>query len=111
MRDFNDGASVESMYLEHHPLMTIKELGLIADRAQKRWLLEHVLIVHRIGKVYPSDPIVLVAAWSAHRAHSFDGCRDIMESLKSNVPFCKKEKRADGEHWVSKNTSGKSEDF
>ena len=111
MRDFNDGASVESMYLEHHPEMTVKELEKIADRAEKRWSLDHVLVIHRIGDVYPSDPIVLVAVWSAHRAHSFEACRDIMESLKSNVPFWKREKREDGERWVTKNTSGSSADF
>jgi molybdopterin synthase catalytic subunit len=108
MRDFNDGACVKSMYLEHHPEMTVKELEQIVNRAQKRWSLDHVLVVHRIGEVYPSEPIVLVAVWAAHRAYSFDACRDIMESLKSNVPFWKKEKREDGERWVTKNTPGSS---
>ncbi|MGR8920253.1 MAG: molybdenum cofactor biosynthesis protein MoaE [Gammaproteobacteria bacterium] len=111
MRDFNDGAAVESMLLEHYPGMTERHLEAIAAEAAKRWGLDDVLLVHRVGEVRPGDAIVLVAVWSAHRAHAFESCRHIMEDLKSRAPFWKKEQTADGDRWVSNNTPGSSEAF
>lgn len=111
MRDFNEGERVESMLLEHYPGMTDKHLERIACEAQRRWQLDDVLIVHRCGEVTPGDPIVLVAVWSAHRAHAFESCRFVMEDLKSSAPFWKKERVASGERWVSNNTPGRSEQF
>lgn len=111
MRDFNDGERVTSMVLEHYPGMTEKHLETIAADARARWELDDVLVVHRTGEVRPGDPIVLVATWSAHRAHAFEACRHIMEDLKSSAPFWKKENAASGERWVSNNTPGRSEEF
>ena len=106
MRDFNDGDAVESMELEHYPGMTEQHVeGLVAE-ARKRWGLDEVLVVHRVGTVYPGDPIVLVAVWSAHRAHAFESCRHIMEALKSSAPFWKKERTVEGARWVTTNTPG-----
>jgi molybdopterin synthase catalytic subunit len=107
MRDFNEGDDVASMFLEHYPVMTEKELHLLADKADKTWALLNTLIIHRVGHIYPTDPIVLVAVWSAHRKDAFEASRFLMEELKSKVPFWKKEVLINGsERWVEKNTKG-----
>jgi molybdopterin synthase catalytic subunit len=109
MRDFNEGDSVQSMFLEHYSGMTEKRLEEIAEVAKTKWGLDWVLIVHRIGEISPAEPIVLVATWSAHRAQAFDSCRAIMEQLKSTAPFWKKESLNEGTRWVENNTAGYSE--
>ena len=106
MRDFNENAEVMSMVLEHYPEMTIRHLQTICARAEERWELLDIVVVHRIGELYPGDPIVLVAVWSAHRKDAFEACRFIMEDLKSEAPFWKKETLPRGERWVEKNTPG-----
>ena len=106
MRDFNDDESVESLFLEHYPEMAKKVLSDIRAEAVKRWELDEALIVHRVGRIYPGDAIVLVATWASHRAHAFESCRHMMEILKSDAPFWKKERLKEGERWVKKNTSG-----
>jgi molybdopterin synthase catalytic subunit len=111
MRDFNDGEAVHAMHLEHYPGMTDTWLERIARTARDRWQLEEVLVVHRVGEVRPGDPIVVVAVWSAHRAHAFEACRGIMEELKSSAPFWKKERRASGARWVAANTPGHTRGF
>ena len=111
MRDFNEGAIVESMVLEHYPEMTQKHLERIVDTAVQRWGLDEALVVHRVGEVRPGDAIVLVAVWSAHRAHAFESCRHVMEVLKSSAPFWKKERTTAGERWVSNNTPGTTAEF
>lgn len=111
MRDFNDGEPVEAMLLEHYPGMTDKHLERLAADAVARWQLDDVLIVHRVGEVLPGDTLVLVATWSAHRAHAFESCRALMEELKSSAPFWKKERTVDGTRWVEKNTPGHSAGF
>jgi molybdopterin synthase catalytic subunit len=99
------------MVLEHYPGMTERHLERIAASAVERWRLDEVLVVHRVGEIRPGDAIVLVAVWSAHRAHAFESCRHIMEDLKSNAPFWKKERTADGSRWVAGNTPGTTEAF
>jgi molybdopterin synthase catalytic subunit len=106
MRDFNEGDEVTGMTLEHYPGMTEKELGLIVEEARGRWQLLDELIIHRVGKLLPNEPIVLVAVWSAHRKDAFEACRHIMEALKSRAPFWKKEQLQEGYRWVDKNTDG-----
>ena len=106
MRDLNLGDRVSCMELEHYPGMTEK---LLEDEAriivEKHGLLD-LLILHRVGQIFPNDPIVLVAAWSAHRAAAFDGCREMMEYLKSRATFWKKESlEQDSQRWVD-NVSG-----
>ncbi len=108
MRDFNEGVPVTSMTLEHYPGMTDSHLECICASASERWQLNEVLIVHRVGEVRPPDPIVLVATWSAHRAHAFESCRHIMEELKSTAPFWKREETVAGTRWVTSNTPGTS---
>lgn len=107
MRDLNEGAAVSTMTLEHYPGMTEKHLEKICCAAAERWALLDTLVVHRVGELHPADPIVLVAVWSAHRKDAFEACRHIMEDLKSNAPFWKKERLPSGDHrWVDKNTAG-----
>ena len=106
MRDFNEGDEVRGMYLEHYPGMTERELGRIVEEARERWQLLDELIIHRVGRLLPNDPIVLVAVWSAHRKDAFEACRHIMEALKSRAPFWKKEQLNEGYRWVDKNTDG-----
>lgn len=104
MRDFNEGDEVRAMNLEHYPGMTEQYLEKIGLEARQRWDLIDSLIIHRVGDVYPDDPIVVVAVWSAHRAAAFEASRYLMEELKSRAPFWKKETLTEGSRWVEKNT-------
>ena len=106
MRDFNEGDQVTEMDLEYYPGMTEKELQRLCIEVTQDSPVLEVLVVHRVGKIYPGDDIVLVCVWSAHRAAAFDSCRSIMETLKHRAPFWKKEKLIDRHRWVEKNTSG-----
>lgn len=106
MRDFNDGDTVASMSLEHYPEMTDKHLRKLCEQAEQRWDILDSLIIHRVGQITPSDTIVLVAVWSAHRAQAFEACRFLMEALKSSAPFWKKESLEDRDRWVESNTPG-----
>ena len=107
MRDYNEGDRVRSMYLEHYPGMTEKQLESLVSASCETNNLMEALVVHRVGTVNPGEDIVLVAVWSAHRKASFDACREIMEALKSTDPFWKKETLDDqnGERWVRGNTT------
>ncbi|KTC38758.1 molybdopterin synthase catalytic subunit MoaE [Pseudomonas sp. ABAC61] len=100
VRDFNDGQEVHGMFLEHYPGMTEKALGKIAEEAGQRWPLLKLEILHRIGALAPGEPIVFVAAASAHRQAAFDACAFVMDYLKTRAPFWKKEQTADGPRWV-----------
>lgn len=106
MRDFNQGDQVRTMELEHYPGMTEKHLQKIIGEAGQQWSILDALIVHRVGKIEPDDPIVLTVVWSAHRKDAFEACRFLMEELKTRAPFWKKELTEDGERWVEKNTPG-----
>lgn len=110
MRDSNEGDAVTAMQLEHYPDMTEKQLASIIANARQQWPVVDCLIAHRVGRILPGDPIVLTAVWSKHRAAAFDACRFLMEALKTDATFWKKETLADGrERWVEKNTPGYSE--
>ncbi|CAN0621400.1 molybdopterin synthase catalytic subunit [Burkholderia multivorans] len=100
VRDLNDGETVAAMELEHYPGMTEKALERIAADACLRWPGIDVTIVHRVGKLYPLDQIVLVATVAAHRGDAFASCEFVMDYLKTQAPFWKKETTADGERWV-----------
>jgi len=100
VRDLNDGSAVETMELEHYPGMTEKSLAAIVEAARGRWPGIEVLIIHRVGKLYPLDQIVLVATTSAHRGDAFASCEFVMDYLKTEAPFWKKEKTDQGERWV-----------
>lgn len=100
MRDFNIGETVTHMTLEHYPAMTQHHLDRLCEQANKKFALDDCLIIHRYGEIHPGEPIVLTAAWSAHRAQAFDACRFLMEELKQHAPFWKKEVTTAGERWV-----------
>lgn len=106
MRDFNEGAGVRAMTLEHYPGMTERHLEKISAEARERWDLMDSLIIHRHGTMRPNETIVLVAVWSSHRAAALEACRFLIEELKSRAPFWKKESLEDGERWVTHNTVG-----
>jgi molybdopterin synthase catalytic subunit len=106
MRDFNEGDEVRGMFLEHYPGMTEKQLQSICAAAAEKWTLLDILVLHRVGEIAIGESIVLVSVWAAHRGDAFDACRTIMEELKHNAPFWKKETLAHAERWVAKNTTG-----
>jgi len=100
VRDVNDGDSVGGMTLEHYPGMTEKALERIVAEAHSRWDVIDVLVIHRVGTLRPTDQIVLVAVASAHRGEAFAACEFVMDYLKTQAPFWKKEQTAQGERWV-----------
>lgn len=100
VRDFNDGDTVSQLSLEHYPGMTEKALAAIVAQAQSRWDIFDTLIIHRVGSLQPLDQIVLVAVSGAHRGEAFKACEFIMDALKTEAPFWKKEVTASGERWL-----------
>jgi len=100
VRDLNEGAAVSEMELEHYPGMTEKALDDIVARAKARWDIADALVIHRVGPLRPLDQIVLVAVTSAHRGEAFAACEFIMDYLKTEAPFWKKEQTPDGARWV-----------
>ena len=100
VRDLNDGAQVAAMELEHYPGMTEKALDDIAAQAAARWPLFATLVIHRVGPLLPLDQIVLVAVTAAHRGDAFAACEFIMDYLKTEAPFWKKEDTPEGARWV-----------
>jgi molybdopterin synthase catalytic subunit len=105
VRDLNDGEDVAAMELEHYPGMTEKALEAIVGEAKRRWPGSEFLIVHRVGKLLPRDQIVLAAATSAHRHDAFDACSFLMDYLKTQAPFWKKETTESGARWVDARVS------
>lgn len=106
MRDFNEDREVRELFLEHYPGMTEKHLAKLCHMAEQRWSVLDILVLHRIGRVEPGEDIVLVGVWAAHRGDAMDATRFILEDLKHEAPFWKKEAGADGAQWVERNTSG-----
>jgi molybdopterin synthase catalytic subunit len=104
-RDHNDGSGVSAMTLEHYPGMTEKALAALVDEACTRWSLLDVTVIHRVGRLLPGDPIVLVAVASSHRGAAFAACEFIMDALKTRAPFWKKEDTPAGERWVEARAS------
>jgi molybdopterin synthase catalytic subunit len=108
VRDLNEGAAVSEMELEHYPGMTERALEDIVAQARARWELFGVLVIHRIGPLAPLDQIVLVACASSHRGEAFAACEFIMDYLKTDAPFWKKEQTPDGARWVDARSSDDS---
>ena len=100
VRDVNDGQAVSAMELEHYPGMTEKALEQIVAQANQRWPLIDSVIIHRVGALQPLDQIVLVAVASRHRGDAFAACEFMMDYLKTEAPFWKKEQTPDGARWV-----------
>ena len=108
VRDMNDGASVSEMELEHYPGMTEQALANIVEQARGRWPLFGARVIHRVGPLKPLEQIVLVACAAAHRGEAFDACEFIIDYLKTEAPFWKKEQTPDGARWVDARESDDS---
>jgi molybdopterin synthase catalytic subunit len=100
VRDINEGSSVATMTLEHYPGMTEKAITEIIDQARGRWEVLDALVIHRVGTLKPTDQIVLVIVASTHRGDAFAACEFIMDFLKTQAPFWKKEITPNGARWV-----------
>ncbi len=90
-----------SLTLEHYPAMTAPALAAIAAEAEARWPVTGGIVIHRVGRLFPGDPIVLVAVASAHRGAAFAATDFLMDWLKTKAPFWKAEAREGGTTWVA----------
>ncbi len=105
VRDRNDGLSVSSMELEHYPGMTEKAIEAMIDEAMARFDIFGARVIHRVGLLQPLDQVVMVAVTSAHRGESFQACEFLMDYLKTQAPFWKKEETTGGARWVDARVS------
>jgi molybdopterin synthase catalytic subunit len=100
VRDRNDVTSVSAMELEHYPGMTERAIESMIAEARRRFDIRGVRVIHRVGTLMPRNQIVLVAVSSAHRHDAFQACEFLMDYLKTQAPFWKKETTPDGARWV-----------
>ena len=100
VRDRNDASAVASMELEHYPGMTEKAIEAMIDEAHRRFDILGARVIHRVGLLQPLDQIMMVAVISAHRGQSFQACEFLMDYLKTQAPFWKKEQTPEGARWV-----------
>ena len=105
VRDLNEGDQVSQLTLEHYPGMTEKALEAIVNQAKSRWDIFDVTLIHRVGTLPATAQIVLVAVSSAHRGEAFKACEFIMDYLKTEAPFWKKERTQSGERWLDAKSS------
>jgi molybdopterin synthase catalytic subunit len=105
VRDRNDGLSVSTMELEHYPGMTESSIEAMIDAAHQRFNINAARVIHRVGLLQPLDQIVMVAVTSAHRGESFKACEFLMDYLKTQAPFWKKEVTPEGARWVDARVS------
>jgi molybdopterin synthase catalytic subunit len=105
VRDRSEGATVSAMELEHYPGMTEQAIETMIDDAHRRFDIYAARVIHRVGLLRPLDQIVLVAVTSAHRGESFRACEFLMDYLKTQAPFWKKEQTPDGARWVDARVS------
>lgn len=105
VRDRNDGQGVSAMELEHYPGMTEKAIEAMIDEAFRRFDIRAARVVHRVGPLAPLDQIVLVVVTSAHRGAAFQACEFLMDYLKTQAPFWKKETTPEGSRWVDARVS------
>ena len=105
VRDRNDGLSISSMELEHYPGMTEKAIEAMIDEACARFDIFGARVIHRVGLLQPLDQVVMVAVTSAHRGESFRACEFLMDYLKTQAPFWKKEQTPEGARWVDARVS------
>ena len=103
--DEKKNETIYSLTLEHYPGMTETEIGSIVDESFKRWSVSAITVIHRIGKLFPSDQIVFVGVASKHRQNAFDCCNFIMDWLKTKAPFWKIEENKNKKKWVEFNSS------
>ena len=101
VREFSNKSQLKSMELEHYPGMTEKALAEIVQSAKSHWDIQEATIVHRVGKLLPKDIIVGVIVSSRHRSNAFKACEFVIDFLKTDAPFWKKEISEEGETWVA----------
>jgi molybdopterin synthase catalytic subunit len=105
VREVNEAQTVQSMELEHYPGMTEDSIARIVVQARERFGIRAATVIHRVGPLQPTDQIVLVAVTAAHRGESFQACEFIMDYLKTQAPFWKKEQTPEGSRWVDARVS------
>lgn len=105
VRNSNEGDHVSTLFLEHYPGMTEKSIAGIIDQARSRWEIYGCKVIHRVGELAAGEQIVYVGVCSAHRGDSFQACEFIMDYLKTEAPFWKKEQTPEGERWVDARSS------
>lgn len=105
MRDFNDGDTIAKMSLEYYAGMTERALENITRNAKTRWQIDEIIVIHRIGEFEPGDQIVLIIAAAAHRGAAFAACQFVIDYLKTEAPFWKKETTSKGTRWVEARAS------
>jgi molybdopterin synthase catalytic subunit len=105
VREQNDAHAVQRLELEHYPGMTEAAIEAMIDAAHERFDIRAARVVHRIGVLEPGEQIVLVAVSAAHRGAAFQACEFLMDYLKTQAPFWKKEHGADGARWVDARSS------
>ena len=105
VRDRNDGQGVSAMELEHYPGMTERAIEAMIDEAMQRFEIRAARVIHRVGLLQPQDQIMMVAVTSAHRGSAFQACEFLMDYLKTQAPFWKKEQTPEGARWVDARSS------
>jgi molybdopterin synthase catalytic subunit len=99
-RGSENGEPIAALTLEHYPGMAEAEIKRHADEAMSRWPLSGLTVIHRVGRIVPGENIVLVLAASAHRQAAFEAAEFLMDYLKANAPFWKREESAAGTSWI-----------
>lgn len=107
MRDFREQYPVDKMTISHYSPMTERYLYTLAEQLTTQYRLLDLYVGHRIGEVYPTSPLVLIAAAASHRANAITATSELLEKLKQSAPFWKKEHHNHHSHWVSENTQNK----
>ena len=105
VRDRNDGSAVSALELEHYPGMTERAIEAMIDEAVRRFDVRAARVVHRVGPLAPGDQIVLVVVTASHRGAAFQACEFLMDYLKTQAPFWKKEATPEGARWVDARTA------
>ncbi|MGI9461690.1 MAG: molybdenum cofactor biosynthesis protein MoaE [Alphaproteobacteria bacterium] len=105
MRRHNKQGDIKKIIIEHYDTMTHRAIDDIINHARKKFIIDRVMVMHRVGDIKPSDNIVIVGVAAAHRASAFQAATMIMDFLKSDVPIWKKEIMANGESWVEQKTN------
>ncbi len=105
VRDHSDGNAVSAMEIEHYPGMTEKSIEAMIDQAHSRFGIYAACVIHRVGLLQPQDQIVMVAVTAAHRGQSFQACEFLMDYLKTQAPFWKKEQTSEGARWIDARVS------
>ena len=101
VRGKEETRQVNELFLEHYPTMTEKKIMEIVCNASKKFSINGCIVIHRIGKLVPGELIVFVGVTSRHRKDAFEACSYVMDFLKTEAPFWKKEKGSKGEKWIS----------